>query len=118
MKNVLVGVVAALALSWAGSAAAQITGNYLFEHVAGYKKALTNNASGTDWAQASFLHGFVAGVALTLDSDDPKTCLPQGSNTGQWTQVLIQYLEANPAELHKSGTTLAIAAFRKAFPCR
>jgi hypothetical protein len=119
MKNVIVGVVAALALSWANPAAAQaITGNKLLEIAAGAKRVEAGTPRTTDWQDDAYLSGFVTGVADTLNIIDPLVCLPKDSNSGQWQRVLLQYLEANPAELHRGGTTLAIAAFRKAFPCR
>jgi hypothetical protein len=119
MKNVIVGVVAALALSWANPAAAQaLTGNKLLEYVAGAKRVEAGTPRTTDWQDHAYLSGFALGVAMTVHIIDPRVCLPEDSNAGQYQRVLVQYLEANPAELHRGGTTLAIAAFRKAFPCR
>jgi hypothetical protein len=119
MKNVLVGVVAALALYWAEPGSAQtVTGNKLLEYVAGAKRAAAGAARSGDFQDAAYLVGFAMGVAGTLNTIDPTVCLPADSNAGQFQRVLIQYLEANPAELHKGATSLAIAAFRKSFPCR
>lgn len=118
MKNVLSGVVAALALSWAIPGAAQVTGNTLLRDAAAYKRVEAGGQNSADAVGGGWLQGFTFGVAVTLDRTDDKTCLPNNSNSGQYVRVLIQYLEANPAELHKSGMDLAIAAFRKAFPCR
>lgn len=118
MKSVLVGIGAALALSWAGSGAAQ-TGVQLLEFAAASKRVDAGVARADDWQDSAFLTGFALGAAGTIALLDPQTCLPAtGSSAGQHKRVLIQYLEANPAELHFSGTSLAIAAFRKAFPCR
>jgi hypothetical protein len=119
MKNVLMGIAAVLVVSWADPAAAQaITGNKLLEYVSGAKRVDAGAARGSDLQDSAYLFGFALGVAVTLDIIDSKVCLPADSNGGQYRRVLIQYLEANPAELHKDGTTLAIAAFRRAFPCR
>jgi hypothetical protein len=118
MKNVLVGIVTALVVSWASPAVAQVTGNKLLEYAVSVRKVEAGRASGTDWQDATYFLGFSLGVANTLNIIDPLVCLPKDSNAGQYQRVLLQYLEANPAELHRGGTTLAIAAFRKAFPCQ
>ena len=118
MKSVLVGGVISLALSWAAPAAAQMTGSSVLERAASLRKIEAGSARAPDFVNASFLQGFALGVANTLDTFDSQTCLPQGSDIGQWVRVIIQHLEANPAELHKDVTELAIAAFRKAFPCQ
>jgi hypothetical protein len=121
MKTVLMGIVTALALSWAEPVSAQQgpTGNTLLERGAAAQKRIdAGQARTADWQESAWLTGFVYGIVATLDMLDPKVCVPDGSSTGQWQRVLIQYLEANPADLHKSADELAIAAFRKAFPCR
>lgn len=120
MKSVLVGGAIALALSWGYPVAAQqvVTGNTLLERAAAVKRMDAGSTSPKDLQDYLYFVGFAFGVASTLDNVDPEVCLPVASNTGQYRRVLIQYLEANPAELHMSGTILAIAAFRKAFPCR
>jgi len=118
MKNVLLAVVAALAVSGADRAAAQaVTGNTLLQRVAADKRVEDGRGSTGDFLDSGWLIGFALGVASTLQIVDPRTCLPQGGTVGQLVRVIIQYLEANPAELHKEASGLAIAAFRKAFPC-
>jgi hypothetical protein len=44
-------------------------------------------------------------------------CLPQGGNLGQYVEVVKQFLEQNPAQLHFQAHALVIVALRLAFPC-
>lgn len=120
MKNLSVVSVIALALSWGSPVSAQqmFTGNGLLDFVAAAKRLDAGSTSPLDFQRSAYLGGFAGGIAGALDAVDPKVCLPADGNTGQYTRVLIQYLETNPAELHKSATILGIAAFRRAFPCR
>lgn len=119
MKNALICLSTALALLGSGSVSAQQTGNDLMKWIEAERRVVSGRSNGTsDWYQAGLLAGFVMGVANTLDSEDDLVCLPSKSTMRQWLMVTVQYLEANPEDLHKSQTELAIAAFRKAFPCR
>ncbi len=120
MKKALIGVVAALAVSWAYPVAAQtvMTGNNLLQRAASVKKVDAGSATNADFMWATYVQGFAFGTAFTLHQVDPLVCLPGGSDTGQYVRVMVQYLEANPTDLHKEATELAIHAFRRAFPCR
>jgi hypothetical protein len=117
MKRVLTWLLAALALS-GGAATAQstyTTGNRLLEGAQAMRRADANRTKDGDAVLLGWFFGFSQGTALALDR--AQFCLPDDSTTSQWAEVLAKHLESNPAELHKPGTTLAIAAFRKAFPC-
>jgi hypothetical protein len=120
MKKILTGAIASIAILWADVAAAQtaLTGNILLDFAASAKSAEAGIASDSDFRKFSYLMGFCSGVIVTLEKFDQRICVPRNSNTGQYTKMLVQYLDSNPADLHKDGSTLAIAAFRKAFPCR
>lgn len=119
MRSVLLGMVTACALAWTEWVGAQgVTGNTLLQYAASVKKVAAGTASNLDYLFAAYVQGFAFGTALALHEVDPAVCLPGGSDTGQYVRVIVQYLESNPMELHKEATSLAIAACRKAFPCR
>ena len=44
-------------------------------------------------------------------------CIPQRATSGQLADVLINYLRGHPETRHKEIGTLAMYAFKKAFPC-
>lgn len=46
-------------------------------------------------------------------------CLPKDKHltTGQLAQVVVEYLEHNPGQLHEPAPALATLALSKAFPC-
>ena len=45
-------------------------------------------------------------------------CAPDGVTVGQAINVLVKYLNENPAQLHHGGELLAITAFNEAWPCK
>lgn len=117
MKKFLAWMLAVLALSGGGLSAqtTHTTGNKLLEGAQAMRRADANRTISGDVILLGWFLGFSEGTALALDR--VQFCLPDESTAGQWATVLANYLESNPAELHKSGTSLAIAAFRKSFPC-
>jgi hypothetical protein len=68
----------------------------------------------------SFLSGVCAGTIGTLMtiSSVLHICLPPQVTNGQAVQVVIQYIDAQPARLHENFTLLAIEALREAWPCK
>lgn len=116
MKNMLVGLAAML--TFCAPVKAQFTGNKLMERVEAEKRIEAGRATDIDHRNSAWLSGFVMGVGFTLDEVQSQVCLPPKASVAQLTKVLIQHLEASPSELHKPAEVLAIAAFRKAFPCR
>lgn len=44
-------------------------------------------------------------------------CFPEGSTVGQYHDVILAYLKANPTERHLPAEALAYAALRNAFKC-
>jgi hypothetical protein len=78
---------------------------------------------------AGFLEGFSGGVVRAVDAGSQADadvaikrfrgyCLPSGVTGGQLRDVLVQYLEENPASRHKSVGPLVLRAFQEAFPCK
>jgi hypothetical protein len=62
---------------------------------------------------------FAAGV-FALQNNEPETkliCVPAGVTIGQLTDVVIAYLQANPATRHRSGAAEGLIALYRAFPC-
>ena len=49
---------------------------------------------------------------------DVRGCPPTQGSTLESAKVLLRYLEKNPDRLNEAGITLAIEAFRDAWPCR
>jgi Rap1a immunity proteins len=71
----------------------------------------------------SFSQGTCAGAvaAQLFDSrflpPEMKSCPPSEVSVSQGVRVVVTYLEANPQRLHESFQSLAILAFRTAWPC-
>lgn len=62
---------------------------------------------------------FAIFIAMKLKgTDKPSFCVPDGVTNGQLGQVLIQYFERHPAELHEPAVGLFSSALVEAFPCR
>ena len=49
---------------------------------------------------------------------EARGCPPAQGSTLESAKVLLQYLEKNPDRLNEAGITLAIEAFRDAWPCQ
>src|ERR1700751_4957156 len=49
---------------------------------------------------------------------DVRGCPPAQGSTLESVKVLLRYLEKNPDRLNEAGITLAIEAFRDAWPCQ
>jgi hypothetical protein len=64
--------------------------------------------------------GTVRGLLYVAEVLPPnlRFCPPAGGTIGQAMRVVVTDLERNPATLHLEFEKLAIAAFRKAWPCR
>ena len=111
MKKLLL----ALCLFASGDALA-VNGNYLMERLQAHK--LVVEGRGSDFADAGYANGFVAGVMFTLERIDPKVCLPRGHNLAQLLAVTRRYFENNPAQLHGDAAELVREAAMQAFPCK
>jgi hypothetical protein len=119
MRTLLIGGL--LLLGAAGPSAAQSddSGNSIREmckvHVqpGGSKGSLEAGYSG-------FCLGLIT-ATLYLGQELPestKFCIPKGVTVGQGIRVLLKYIEANPELAHRRAEALAIAAFRKSWPCK
>ncbi|MCL6306945.1 Rap1a/Tai family immunity protein [Pseudomonas syringae] len=69
--------------------------------------------------------GLVYGVTDTLKTahivspDAVSVCIPiDGFTMGQAARILLKYLDDHPETLNENSSTLAMKAFRKAYPCR
>lgn len=115
MKKVLLAAVIA---AWTGQVLA-FSGNDLLKRAQADERLMDNRPMvGDFWVESGQWRGFILGVAFTLDDIDPRVCLPKKSNVGQYMAVVKQYLEQNPAQLHRDGSQLAREALQRAFPCR
>ncbi|MGB7655220.1 MAG: Rap1a/Tai family immunity protein [Novosphingobium sp.] len=63
-------------------------------------------------------YGYLAGI---VDGDSlgehPHVCRPNGVTNGQAMDVVLKFLEDNPADRHYSAGPLVLLALMKAFPC-
>lgn len=58
-------------------------------------------------------------IAAPKQGERPALCLPAtGVTNGQAAKVALLFLRVHPEELHRDGTSLLIAAYHEAFPCR
>lgn len=64
-----------------------------------------------------YVNGFMNRETL-LPSASREVCFQDGMRTSQFKDVLIAYLQANPATRHIETSLLAIAALREALPCQ
>ena len=69
--------------------------------------------------------GLVYGVTDTLKTahlvspEAVSVCIPiEGFTMGQAARILLRYLDDHPETLNESSSTLAIKAFRRAYPCK
>lgn len=72
--------------------------------------------------QSSQCTGYIQGVvdmeaALQLVGDGRHFCVPVGGNARQLRDIVVQYLEAEPATRHMNGALLVALALKRAFPC-
>jgi hypothetical protein len=114
MKKVLL----AIALAAGSGQVLAYSGNELLERARSGDRVQAGQATGADMVAGGTWLGFVRGVAYTLDDIDPKVCLPSNGTVGQYAAVVKQYLEQNPAQLHRPAQVLAREALQRAFPCR
>lgn len=101
---------------FASGDALAVNGNYLMERLRAHK--LTQEGGGSDFANAGYALGFVAGAMFTRDNVDPKVCLPSGHNVNQLVAVTRRFFENNPAQLHRDAAELVREAAMQAFPCK
>ena len=116
MKKVLLAAVIA---AWTGHVFAK-TGNELLDEIRSSDRVRSGlgHITGEDVTKAGVWLGFIQGVSWTLDDIDPRVCLPRSGTTGQSAAVVKQYLEQNPAQLHRPAHVLVREALQRAFPCR
>lgn len=114
MKNLLV----ALAIAAFTGQARAFSGNELLAEARADEKSRVQDVTLIEAYRSGSWAGFVQGVSWTLNDIDPKVCLPKNSTVGQSAAVVKQYLEQNPAQLHRPAQVLAREALQRAFPCR
>lgn len=110
MKKYLIGLLMVLSLS----AHAQFqTGNSLLDKIRtsklvalGYVAGIADNNDGS----------YHAALGITIPA--VASCIPGGVTIGQATDVVEQYLIANPAVRHYNGNILVQDALRAAWPCK
>jgi hypothetical protein len=80
-----------------------------------------------DMVGLSYCAGLVTGIIALNDTyrqyalkkDVPLFCAPKdGVPIEEGARVIVKYLQDHPEQLHFTDATLAILAFKSAFPCR
>jgi hypothetical protein len=67
--------------------------------------------------------GFTQGIRQVLIyqqeqlSPAARVCFPKGMTNGQGVRIVLKYLEDNPAELQRPGSSLVYEAYKAAYPC-
>lgn len=77
--------------------------------------------SGTDVGYCFGLVNGVGNILSYMEADLPRNeraCFPEGIKNEQLTRIVVRYLQANPASLHRDGAFLTMAAFQNAYPCK
>lgn len=71
------------------------------------------------WVCLQYLNGFIQGVTMAeIIGKTEYYCLPKtGGSLGQYKDVVLQFLRANPARRHELAPFIVDAALRGAFPC-
>ncbi len=78
--------------------------------------------SDRDWC-LGFLQGLYGGYSIGIFVGTPGSdqagllCVPENVTTGQTADVIVRFLEQNPARRHEGAVWLSFAALREAFPC-
>jgi len=76
--------------------------------------------TGVDSYEAGFCQGFFqATINLSNGLAEPyRFCAPKGVANGQAIRVFLKYLNEHPEVTHNDAGTLAVRAFKAAWPCQ
>jgi hypothetical protein len=111
MKKFGLVLLIAAAVSGEVAAASFATGNKLLK-----------DCQSTDVVERNLCLGYIAGIFDALDGNtldqQHRACLPKGVTIGQVSDIVVQWLQANPKDRHYAAAGLVAAAIAKAFPCR
>ena len=110
----------------AGQCFAQTTGNEIQEGCQIGWNYTVNSArliSSVDAGKAGFCLGFTQAI-LSLGggggglAEPNRFCLSEEATMGQAIRVLVKYLNEHPQLTHEDAMTLALRAFKAAWPCQ
>ena len=105
---------------------AMADGNKLLKRCDAFVRALdgAKDLSNNELAGATYCAGLMQGITslnlyYQLKSEiNVFFCLPkEGINNAQAARIVLKYLRDHPEKLHRSESTLAIAALMEMFPC-
>jgi hypothetical protein len=128
MAAVLIGAMttgSVIPLALAGTKLA--TGHELYQNC---KESISVSGNtippGTDLLSVGLCLGLIEGVKMTIvtlqtgmSARDTQVCWHEsGMTNGEGALIVINYLDRNPARLNEDQTTVAILAFKDAFPCK
>lgn len=94
-----------------------ITGNEL------YSDCQSTREDPLYWVKQNSCRGFVVGsndaytVSFALGLTKRLFCSPNKVTVGQLTDVVVRFMELNPAKRNSPASVLALIAWQKAYPC-
>lgn len=65
-----------------------------------------------------YIRGLSVGVETMLSFQNKKICYPAGVTVGQMQDVVVSYIERNPAKRHEISILLFMRAINEAWPCQ
>jgi hypothetical protein len=114
-----------LSLIAAGAASAQTeveSANYMLPGCRDYVRLINKTADPKtiNAFAAGNCAGRIEGLLILRDDllPDIRFCKPPSVTTGQATQMVVNWLEANPARWHENFVLLAHGVFKRAWPCK
>ncbi len=112
MKQVLLGVVLTAFFVQPVAAAGFQSGNSLLA------RCTSKNAN-----NRGFCYGYIAGITDVLaggrnNINGYRACFSRGQTVGQMRDIVVLWLQKNPAQRHYSAGGLVALALEKAFPCK
>ncbi|WP_433977369.1 Rap1a/Tai family immunity protein [Erwinia sp. E_sp_B01_9] len=106
MKRLLI----ALALIGSSFSASATDGNELYKWRLSYQ-----DKSGSNFEAGMYI-GFIGGVTGIFT--DEIFCIPEGTLNRQVYDIVLLYLQNNPKDRTKSGSSLVLTALHNAYPCQ
>lgn len=85
-----------------------------------FTKCTSREGSSTYYQDTSYCLAFVVGVVdmltLSREIEGKSDCTPATATAGQLRDVVLSFLQGNPAERHRPAALLVLAAMRKSYP--
>ena len=118
MKTLLMAVAVAGMLGSGAAMAAD--GNKLLLQCQSLMRTMEGQASPTygDGHCLGVVQGITDMLVLYQDKLPQKFCIPENVTDGQGVRIAVKYMEETPKLLNNMDTTLVLAAYADAYPCK